>query len=496
MGEIMLLSKIINPYLKELEVLNFQDLEINDIQTDSRLIKENDIFFAIDGFTTNGIDFADKAIENGAKVIVCDKKYDYNNPNVVIIKCSDVKDILGKFLNVFYFNKPKYIIGTTGTSGKTSITEFIRQIIQNLGYESASMGTLGVKYKNEKMKNGTLTMLETVDLHKNLHELKTNHNVDFVSMEFSSQGMHQNRATGISVDVAVFSNLSPEHLDYHKDMAEYLKQKETLFKKILKDTGTAVLNADVPEFNELKKVCEKRKVKIISYGYNGDVKIEKITLLPKGQDITILYKGEKYLLELPFIGTFQAMNILAAVSAVIALNIETSFKKILDAVNGIKQAEGRMELAGVKKNGAVIYIDYAHKPDALQKVLEATREHIPADSKSKIYILFGCGGDRDKTKRPVMGKIANDLADVVIITDDNPRTENAETIRQEVASTCPKAYVIGDRKQAIEKAIDMLEKDDILILAGKGHEKYTIVGTTLSPFDEFAIVKDYLKKIN
>ena len=493
----MLLSQIIGSYANELEILNFKkDLNINDIQTDSRLIKNNDIFFAIDGFTTKGIDFADKAVENGAKVVVCDKKYNYSNNDIVIIKCNDTKDILGKFLNNLYYNKPKYIIGTTGTSGKTSITEFIRQIIQNLGYESASMGTLGVKYKNEKIKHGTLTMLETVELHKNLYELKTNHNVDFVSMEFSSQGMHQNRAAGIYVDVAVFSNLSPEHLDYHKNMEEYLKQKETLFKKILKDDGTAVLNADIPEFDELKKICEDRKVKIISYGYNGDVKIEKIKLLPKGQDITVSYKGEEYLLELPFIGTFQAMNVLAAVSAVIALNIEKSFKKILDAVNGIKQAEGRMELAGVKKNGAVIYIDYAHKPDALQKVLEATKEHIPAGSSSKIYILFGCGGDRDKTKRPVMGKIANDLADVVIITDDNPRTENAETIRQEIAATCPKAYVIGNRKQAIEKAIDMLEKDDILILAGKGHEKYTIVGKTLSPFDEFEIVKNYLEKIN
>ena len=491
----MLLSKIINSFKNELEILNFKDQEINGIESDSRLIKKNDIFFALDGLKSKGIDFADKAIDNGATVIVCSKKYDYNNNNLTIIKCDDSVEMLGKFLNVFYPNKPKHIVGITGTSGKTSTAEFTRQIIQNLGHDSASIGTLGVKFKDEKIKSGTLTMLETVELHQKLNMLKAEKNIDYVSMEFSSQGMHQRRGIGINVDVAVFLNLSPEHLDYHKTMEEYFKQKTTLFTKILKDGGTAVLNADVPEFEKLEKICNDRGVKIISFGKNGDIKIKDIKPLAKGQNITILYQGKEYLLELPFIGTFQAMNVLTAISAVVALNIESSFEKILKAVNGIKQAEGRMQLAGIKSNGATIYVDYAHKPDALQKVLEATREHINKDSGSRIFILFGCGGDRDKTKRPVMGKIANDLADVVIITDDNPRTEDATTIRQEVASTCPKAYNIGDRKQAIEKAIDMLEKDDILILAGKGHEKYTIIGKELSHFDEFEIVRDYLNKI-
>lgn len=492
----MLLSELIEPFKNDLKIYNFKDQKIESIQSDSRLIKQNNLFVAIDGITSKGIEFVNKAIENGATAILCDEKYDYQNDNIVIIKSKDVLETFGNFLNNFYFDKPNHIIGITGTSGKTSTVEFIRQIIQNLGYNAASIGTLGVKFRNEKIKSGTLTTLETVDLYKNLNVLKTKENVDYVAMEFSSQAMHQNRTTGIKVDVAIFSNLSPEHLDYHKNMKEYFRQKTTLFTKILKSTGIAILNADIYEFEELKKICDLRKIKIISYGYKGDVKIKNITLLPNGQNITILYKGKEYSLELPFIGTFQAMNILASISSIIALNIEESFEKILKAVNGIKQAEGRMELAGIKKNGAAIYIDYAHKPDALQKVLEAAREHVSDKNSSRIFILFGCGGDRDKTKRPVMGKIANDLADVVIITDDNPRTEDPVLIRQEIIAECPKAYNIGNREKAIEEAIDMLKENDILILAGKGHEKYTIINKELSYFNEFEIVKKCLNKNN
>ena len=489
----MLLSKILEKFKNELDIYNFKDINIIKIQSDSRLIKQNDLFFAIDGITVKGIDFIDKAINNGAVAVVCSKKYDYKNKDIVVIKCDDPVDMLGKFLTVFYPERPQHIIGITGTSGKTSVAEFTRQIIQKLGYNAASIGTLGVNFEGSHLKEDTLTMRETVDLYEKLNYLKKEKNIDYVAMEFTSQGLHQRRATGINVEIGAFNNITPEHLDYHKTMDEYLNQKLKLFTDVLVKSGIAVLNADIPEYKKIREVCEKQNDKIITYGYNGDIKILDINTHFDGQTAKIEYKNKQYTINTPFIGKFQIMNLLASLAIVISLNIEKSIDKIISVLETIKQAEGRMEFVGKKENGAKIYIDFAHKPDALKQVLETMREHISNDKEARIFVLFGCGGDRDKTKRPVMGKIANDLADVVFVTDDNPRTEDASIIRKEIIAECPKAYNIGDRKKAIEKAIDMLQPKDTLILAGKGHEKYTIIGKELLPFDEFKIVKDYLE---
>ncbi len=489
----MLLSELIKNLKSELEINNFKDINIKGIQSDSRLIKNDNIFFAIDGITVKGIQFADKAIENGAVAIVCSKKENYFNDKIVVIKCDDTIGMLGKFLNVFYPEKPKHIVGITGTSGKTSVAEFTRQIIQKLGFDSASIGTLGVNFENSHLKEDTLTMRELVDLHEKLNYLKKEKNIDYVAMEFTSQGLHQRRGEGVKVEIGAFNNITPEHLDYHKNMEEYLNQKLKLFTDVLVKGGVAVLNADIPEFNKIKAVCEKQGDKILSYGYNGDIKILSIQTHFQGQIIEIEYNSKKYKINTPFIGKFQVMNLLASLAIVISLKIEPSIEKIITVLENIKQAEGRMELAGVKKNGATIYIDFAHKPDALKQVLETMREHISNDKEARIVVLFGCGGDRDKTKRPVMGKIANDLADVVFITDDNPRTEDASVIRDEIMAGCPHAYNIGGREKAIQEAIKSLKSKDILILAGKGHEKYTIIGKEQIPFDEFKIVQDCLK---
>ena len=490
----MLLSRLIEKFKNELEIYNFKDININKIQSDSRLIKQGDLFFAIDGLTVKGIDFANDAIKNGAVAIVCSKNDNYENDNLVVIKCNDTIGMLGKFLNVFYPEKPKHIVGITGTSGKTSVAEFTRQIIQKLGFDSASIGTLGVNFEGSHLKEDTLTMRELVDLHEKLNYLKKEKNIDYVAMEFTSQGLHQRRGEGVNVEIGAFNNISPEHLDYHKNMEEYLKQKLKLFTDVLVKGGIAVLNADIPEFNKIKAVCEKQGDKILSYGYNGDIKILNIQTHFQGQIIEIEYNGKKYKINTPFIGKFQVMNLLASLAIVMSLKIESSIKKIIDALENIKQAEGRMELAGIKKNGATIYIDFAHKPDALKQVLETMREHISNDKEARIVVLFGCGGDRDKTKRPVMGKIANDLADVIFVTDDNPRTEDANIIRDEIMVGCPNAYNIGGREKAIKEAIKMLKPKDILILAGKGHEKYTIIGKEQLPFDELKIVQEAIKE--
>jgi UDP-N-acetylmuramyl-tripeptide synthetase len=489
----MLLSKLLESCKDGLKIFNFKDMNIESIQSDSRLIKPNFIFFAVDGKSTKGIDFANKAIENGATVIICSDKDKYENPNITTIKTNDVIGLLGKFLNIFYSKKPKHIIGITGTSGKTSVAEFTRQAIQKLGYDSASIGTLGVNFENYHLKEDTLTMRELVDLHEKLSYLKTKKNIDYVAMELTSQGIHQRRSEGINIEIGVFNNITPEHLDYHKNMEEYFEQKMTLFKSILKECSPVVLNADIPEFDRIKKICLSRKHKILSYGFNGDIKILEIKTNLGEQTIKFEYQNNEYILNTKFIGKFQVMNLLATLCILIQLKIEQDIKKLIKVLENIKQAEGRMEFVAKKNNGALIYIDYAHKPDALKQVLEAMREHISHDKEARLIVLFGCGGDRDKSKRSIMGKIASELANIVFISDDNPRTENAETIRNEIMLGCPNAFNISDRKTAIEKAIDFLQTKDVLILAGKGHEKYTIIGKSILPFDEFKIVSDYLK---
>ena len=486
----VLLSEIIKTCENELIINNFKDIEIEGIDRDSRLIKENYIFCAVDGMNLKGATFIEPAIKNGAKVIVTET--DYKNENIIVMKTKEknLKDIYGKLLKQFYNNLPEHIIGVTGTSGKTSVVEFLRQAIELLGYESASIGTLGIKYKEENIKSDTLTMKETSDLYEKLYLLKSEKNVNYVSMEFTSQGLDQKRAVGVHPEIGIFTNITPEHLDYHKTMEEYFNKKMLLFKEALNKGSTAIINADIPEFEKIKKVCRECNHKIISYGYNGDIKIKNIENNLQGQKVYFEYLGKEYLLNTKFMGHFQVMNLLSVFGALVELNIEKDISKIIKSLENIKNAEGRMEFVGKKKNGAQIYIDFAHKSDALQKILETMRDHMKNEKKGRLFVLFGCGGDRDKEKRQVMGQIANKLADVVFITDDNPRNENPDEIRNEILKGCPKAYNIAGRENAIKEAFKMLEENDILILAGKGHEKYIIINKEKIPFDEKKIVQE------
>ena len=486
----MLLSEIIKTCQNELLINNFKDIEIEGIDRDSRLIKNNYIFCAIDGLNLKGATFIEPAIKNGAKVIITET--DYKNDNIIVMQTKEknIKDIYGKILNQFYNNLPQHIIGVTGTSGKTSIVEFIRQTIELLGHKSASIGTLGIKSKDYICKKDTLTMRETSDMYQQLYFLKNDKDVNYVSMEFTSQGLDQKRAVGIHPEIGIFTNITPEHLDYHKTMEDYFNKKMLLFSEVLKKGSVAIINADIAEYEKIKKICEECNHKIISYGYNGDIKILKIENNLQGQKIRFEYLKKEYLLNTKLMGNFQAMNLLAVFGAIISLNIEKDFQKIVNCLENVKNAEGRMEFVGKKKNGAQIYIDFAHKPDALQKILETMREHMKNEQNGRLFVLFGCGGDRDKEKRPVMGEIANKLADVVFITDDNPRKENPEDIRNEILKACSKGHNIAGREKAIKEAFSMLEKNDVLILAGKGHEKYIIIKGEKLPFDEKKIVEE------
>ncbi|MDR2527141.1 MAG: UDP-N-acetylmuramoyl-L-alanyl-D-glutamate--2,6-diaminopimelate ligase [Rickettsiales bacterium] len=483
----MLLSEIIKSYVS--------NLNITGIQSDSRLVKDGNVFFAIDGRNVKGISFAEQAIDNGAIAVVCSNSEFYTSDRAEVIKTSDIMSALGEALNNFYKTKPNHIIGITGTSGKTSVAEFTRQIIEMLNYKSASIGSLGVKYGKEYEKNDTLTMKELVDAHQKLNFLKSEKGVDYAVMEFTSQGMHQRRGEGLDIEIGVFNNITAEHLDYHRNMEEYFKQKMLLFTSILKRNSKVVLNADIPEYKRIKDICEKQEHIILSYGVNSnsDIFIYSIDNFFDGQIVKFKYKEKEYTFKTNLIGKFQIMNLFATLGIIIQLNIENDIDKILKFLSKVKQADGRLEFAGKKKNGALIYIDYAHKPDALEKVLMSMREHIGKDKEARIGVLFGCGGDRDKIKRPIMGKIAEKLADFVFVTDDNCRTENPDVIRSEIMAGCPNAFNIGDRKIAIKKAIELLKPKDILILAGKGHEKYNIIGKEILPFDEFKIVDELIK---
>ena len=410
---------------------------------------------------------------------------DYKNDNIIVMKTKEknIMDIYGKMLNQFYNNLPEHIIGVTGTSGKTSTVEFIRQTIELLGIKSASNGTLGIKFKDSSLKYDTLTMRETQDMYEKLYFLKNEKNINYVSMEYTSHGLDQNRGVGLHPEIGIFTNITPEHLNYHKTMEEYFNKKMLFFTEVLNKGSIVILNADIPEFQKIKKICEECNHKIISYGYNGDIKIIKIENSLQGQKVYFKYLNKEYLLNTKFMGYYQAMNLLATFGAIISLNIEKDIPKIIHCLENIKNAEGRMEFVGKKKNGAQIYIDYAHKPDALQKILETMREHMKYEPKGRLFVLFGCGGGTDQKKRPIMGEIANKLADVVFITDDNPRKENPDEIRKQILKGCPKAYNIAGRKNAIKEAFKMLEKNDILILAGKGHEKYILINEEKIPFD-------------
>lgn len=495
----MKLSKILSQVKANYEIVGNRELveqiEIEDIAIDSRLVKKNSAFFALHGKTKDGFEFIESAIEKGASIVISSKSnLDF------FIKSKNPSQLLAEFLRVFYNPLPANIYAITGTNGKTSTAEFTRQILEFLGKKSASIGTLGVMCDEDikqHLQNSSLTTPDIVSLYKNLWILRNN-DVNDVAIEVSSIGLEQGRINGLKIGVGAFTNFTQDHLDYHKSMDEYFRSKMILFNSalvnnVLKVGGTAVLNSDIPEFEKIKKICVEHKHKIIEYGYKAnDLKLLSVV----GHHVKFEYQKKKYEFELSASGEFQAFNALCALGNVLAKHhvIESGIENLVKKFSRLNPAPGRMQGAGKLKNDAEVFIDFAHSPDALTNVLKLARSL----TKKRVVVLFGCGGDRDAKKRPIMGGIASKLADLVIVTDDNPRTEKPEQIRKEILAACDmkKTVEISDRKLAIEKAVQMLEAGDILILAGKGHEKYQIIGEEKSEFDEEKIVKNALTKLS
>lgn len=493
----MRLSQILSLVKTPYQILNngafFDLIEISDIALDSRLVKEGSAFFALAGKAANGSEFIEDAIRNGAVVVVCKDKID---AGFLTIQTANPQTLLSEFLAIFYSSLPSNIYAITGTNGKTSVAEFTRQILQFLGKKSASIGTLGVVCDDEitSLQNSALTTPDIVSLFKNLEILKKN-GIDDVALEVSSIGLEQKRMAGLKISVGAFTNFTQDHLDYHKSMEEYLRCKALLFSDVLESGSVAVLNRDISEFTNLQKSCLNKSHKIIEYGFEAkDLCLQKIEQIADGQKISFSFEQKDYQFYLAISGDFQAFNVLCALGNILAKNKldHEELEKLLKNFHLLRPAIGRMQRVAMLPNSAQIFIDFAHSPDALKNVLQLARKI----TEGRVIVLFGCGGDRDNKKRSIMGEIACDLADLVIVTDDNPRTEKAAAIRSEIIAACDssKAIEIADRKEAIKKAITMLDPFDVLILAGKGHEKYQIVGEKKFEFDEELIVKNAIRK--
>ncbi len=460
------------------------DIDISGITERASDVQPGDVFCAIKGTKVNGADFIDSAIEKGAVAILTDQEI---TTTVPVVKCENPRTILTQICAKLYPSEQLKKVAVTGTNGKTSTVYYTAQIMNALGVLSASMGTIGIDSPVYKQ-DGKMTMPDGVRLNKSFHDLQEK-GIQVVAMEASSHGLDQGRLDGHKVQAAAFTNLTRDHLDYHQTMENYLNAKMRLFSDYIVENGMAVLNADVPEYDVLKQVCLQKKLNIISYGKNAEtLKLVQQKPMQDGQILTIEVDGKTYEIPLKIYGDFQAYNILAATG--LCMGLGKTWTEIAAILPSLVSPPGRLEPIG-EINGAQIFVDYAHTPDALERVLNSLRPH----TQNKLSCLFGCGGNRDKGKRPQMGEIADRLADVVYITDDNPRDEEPEMIRQEIKQACPKGIEVDSRQQAIQTAIQNLTAGDILVLAGKGHESGQTIKGVEYPFNDKIEVQQILKSL-
>lgn len=490
---------------------------ITSLSLDSRTCREGALFIALKGAVDDGQCFIEQAAEKGASAVLTDMELRYEIPEkgLCLIQSKNPEHAAGLIAARFYGAQPEYIAAVTGTNGKTSVAHFCRQIWHLMGMQSACIGTVGVFVGDEKnSRESGLTTPDVLQLHRILKGL-AEEEVTHLCMEASSHGLVQERLAGVRVRVGAFTNLTHDHLDYHGTMESYLKAKLKLFSDVMEESGTAVLNADDPAYKKFEKVCKKRGHNIISYGRKGkDITLLEAEAGEGKQHVRLRFFGKEIIMQPSLLGEFQIYNLLCAMGVVhdrvtnisalsqrklgsrfFSAGLDASlrwhdtslYEAIRDAAQKVKPVHGRMEVVATRC-GAPIVVDYAHTPDALKKVLEALRPY----AKNRLVVVFGCGGNRDAGKRPEMGRIANELADIIIVTDDNPRHEDAAVIRRQILATCPNAKEIGDRAEAIRYAMSLLEKGDVLLVAGKGHETGQIVGNETLPFDDTEVIRKSL----
>ncbi len=472
--------------------LDGADLEIAGLTADSRLVRPGFLFAALPGSHNDGRAFIADAVAKGATAILAPPDTMCVPPGVRLIEDPAPRRAFALMAAAFYSRQPKTVVAVTGTNGKTSTVQFVRQIWERLGKRGACLGTLGLSAPaGVDWAGPSMTTPDPVALHAGLASLAEG-GVDHLAMEASSHGLDQFRLDGVRLKAAAFTNLTRDHLDYHGDMVTYLAAKGALFARVLADDGIAVLNADAPEFPELALLCQIRGIRVLGYGFAGrELKVVKVTPLAHGQRLTLLFLNQPVEIELGLIGRFQAWNALCALGLVLAADPQGAVGPVLEAVEALEGVPGRLQLVAHHPAGAPVIVDYAHTPDALETVLNALRPH----ATGKLALVFGCGGDRDRGKRPVMGEIAIRLADRVIVTDDNPRGEVPAAVRAESLAAAPGAVEIGDRRMAIKAAVGDLAAGDLLVIAGKGHEQGQIVGAETRPFDDAAEVRAAVAEI-
>ena len=457
------------------------DASVTGFAIDHRKVAPGTIFGAFDGATVNGEDFIPAAVKGGAIAVVA-------RPEAMVegalhVAADNPRQIFAQLAAAFFAPFPETAVAVTGTNGKTSTVEMTRQLWRMAGHHAASIGTLGVTTADDSVSTG-LTTPDVVTFLSNVAGL-AREGVTHVAFEASSHGLSQYRTEGLKVTAAAFTNLSRDHLDYHGDMANYLTAKLRLFSEVLDPEGAAVVWADDSQAARVVDLAHARRQRVITVGERGGT-LRLVSRDPTllGQGLEIEYEGGLYKVNLPLIGAYQAANALTAAGLVIATGGDVA--QTIQNLSRLQPVRGRLERAVINRAGAPVYVDYAHTPDALEAAIEALKPH----TEGRLIVVFGAGGDRDHGKRELMGEIAARYGDVVIVTDDNPRSETPADIRAAVLKGAPGATEIGDRRRAIGEAVAVAGADDIVLIAGKGHEQGQIVGDLVLPFDDVAVARE------
>ena len=448
-----------------LGVKDFTGLGLTGLASDSRKVKPGYLFAALAGTKTDGAKFVKDAVARGAVAVLGVPELAEKVAALGVKFIADENPRLGlaRYAAAFFAAQPDTIAAVTGTKGKSSIVAFLREIWTALGKPAASLGTVGVVGPNGAFPLSHTTP-DPVEIHDLLAKLKSD-GVEHLAIEASSHGLDQHRLDGVVISACGFTNITRDHMDYHSTFEDYLAAKLRLFSEVVQKGGVAVVNADAEHADAFIAAARARGLKLMTVGRKGDaIHLDRREDRGGAQALTLHYQGQIFYVELPQAGDFQAST--ALVAAGLAIGLGEDAGKVFAALEHLKGAPGRMEKVAFAAKGAPIYVDYAHTPDSLEKVLQALRPH----TANRLHVVFGCGGDRDKGKRPLMGAIAMKLADDVIVTDDNPRTEDAATIRAEIMAAAKGACEIGDRADAIRAAVADLKAGDVLVIAGKGHE--------------------------
>ncbi|MCB2126355.1 MAG: UDP-N-acetylmuramoyl-L-alanyl-D-glutamate--2,6-diaminopimelate ligase [Rhodobacteraceae bacterium] len=460
-----------------------REATVTGLSVDSRQVKPGHLFAALPGTRMHGGEFIQYALRMEAAAILTDRegaeiaKAELAASTAALIVVEDPRQVLAYTAALWFGRQPETVVAVTGTSGKTSVATFTRQIWQALDHRAANLGTMGVL--GDFTAPLAHTTPEPITLHRVLRDM-AEAGVTHAAMEASSHGLDQGRLDGVRLKAAAFTNFSQDHLDYHASFDEYFAAKAGLFSRVLPEEGTAVINIDDPRGREVLTIARSRGQRIMTVGHDpaADLRIAAQRFDATGQDLRFTQGGRPHLVRLALIGGFQAENVLAA--AGLAMAAGDAPEAVIAALPGLTTVRGRMELAAKRDNGATVFVDYSHKPGALASALQSLRPHVLG----RIVVVFGAGGDRDRLKRPLMGEVAAKHADVVFVTDDNPRSEDPAAIRAEVMAGCPEATEVGDRAEAILRGVDALGPGDALLIAGKGHETGQIVGNDIYPFDD------------